>query len=110
MCATVPVEKEYADYIKTNSGLEPHRFERITLEHIMRNPIIIIEWDDNTHTIVDGNHRYAKASDFGRTSIHAFILKPALWKTAIVKDFPEPPCETVEEKAKLLQNLYSGIA
>jgi tRNA A37 threonylcarbamoyladenosine biosynthesis protein TsaE len=109
LVGTVPIEKEYADYIRENSGIEQHRYDRLRLQQIMNHPILIIEWDDNTHTVVDGNHRYVKAADLGRTEIKSIILKPALWKTAIVKGFPEPPCETIEEKSELLKNSFSGI-
>lgn len=84
----VQIDDEFASFCLTNRGIENHRLAR--LMHVARpDPILIVEWGDGTHVIVDGNHRYVAASIRGHKLIRAKVLPPQLWHRHVVLNIPD---------------------
>lgn len=90
-----PVEKDFAEWAMENRGIEQRRLERITLMHLVTSPLCYCNFQrpeslggGMSHLLVDGNHRYVKASMLGMTALPARVAPETLWRKFQVDDIP----------------------
>lgn len=89
----------------TIRGVERHRLDRVTAQDICNYPIMMahipgVGRDDpaREHLMIDGTHRYVKASFLGWKSIRAYELEPEMWEPYLV-NVPEIDDFTREQMA-----------
>lgn len=99
--AWTPVSLIYAAMFIKDRGIETHRLERLSVDHLA-DPIIYLDMGDGTHLLVDGHHRYVYAAAAGRDELPAYI---------ITKDQAEPFLVTGlrDDTEDDLRNSYSGF-
>lgn len=100
--ATIPITKNHYDHIMENSGIEEPRVERLTPE-FRDKPIIGVYWEDGTFTVIDGNHRYARAYRDGLERISCNIFIFPFWKQFVLHNSTDE-----SEKEKLLEFVKTG--
>lgn len=82
------IDMEFAATMPVRRGLEQHRLDRITVEDILVYPILLAHIPEREeHLIIDGSHRYFKASTMGWPEIPAYVLEPDVWRNFLI-DFP----------------------
>ena len=97
-----PVDLDFAKFCLTNRGVEKHRLARL-MDGPIREPILVCEWYDDTHLIVDGHHRYVASARRGFNAIKAKIIPKHVWMQHIVVGIcPEVSKQTLTQ--------FSGIA
>lgn len=99
--ARVPVEAEFAGWLRDNRGVEQWRVERLH-ERALRSPLLFAEQPDGSHLLIDGTHRYVALAERGERSTLAWLLTPREWREFTVRDAP-----TVSESA--LRAMPSGM-
>lgn len=97
-----PVDREFGRWAMENRGIEEHRLERITVAAIMTSPIAYIHMPDHTHLLVDGSHRYVKASMLGFQTILARVVPEEIWRKYEIEPMPLG-------LAKMFTSGFSGI-
>lgn len=70
----------FAKFVLENRGIEPHRLLRCDISF----PITLLLMSDDTHLIVDGNHRYVKAAMVG-AELKANMLIKEQWEQFLVE-------------------------
>lgn len=89
--AEAPVTKEQADYVLQHHGVTVANLDKITDERLL-DPILLIETsttDENVEVVlVDGNHRYVRASDKGLTWLPACVVPQELWRPFVLENLP----------------------
>ena len=80
----IPIEKKFAVTMVELRGLEYHRMARIPEDVKIWTPIIILHMPDNTHLIVDGNHRYYKAYCLNVKHIVGVVVEQEIWADYLV--------------------------
>lgn len=98
----VPVEQPNAAFIERECGIESHRLLRLPVIGKWR-PILMIQWEDGLVTVADGNHRYLRAFQLGRSLILAWIILPDVWRGFVIEDYPHVPVD-------VLKAMPSGIS
>lgn len=87
ICTYIDVDKGLADHVRLNNGIELHHLANIdTSEPCV--PIMIAEFDNGQHVVIDGNHRlvaYFNAGSGAPIELRAMIYKPALWQAYLVE-------------------------
>jgi len=87
---TLPLDLEVAAYLRSNSGIEDPRLQRLVNPYLQR-PAIAISWGilngSDEITIVDGNHRYVKKAERGDRHMNAFVFRRGLWEEFLLPDF-----------------------
>jgi hypothetical protein len=103
-----PIDPGYADWVKHNCGIEPHRLARITPQVLDTIPALFVSINpDNPYDgkLVDGNHRYLKAHMLGRTSLKLWVFP-----TDVAERFEvEIPPELYDKVFYGLHHNFSGI-
>lgn len=101
-CKTLAIQTEHVTHVLQKMGIEPHRLARITPQDLIDYPIIAVDWPDGTTSIIDGNHRFARAGLEGLTGIRAYVFAVADLEPFEI-DFPQ------ELQQIAVQNTNSGI-
>ncbi len=70
----VGMDVDFARWVAKSYGIEQHRYDRITPEAIMKSPVVYVRFPDDSHTLVDGAHRYLKAAVLGWTGVPAYVF------------------------------------
>lgn len=99
----VHVDHKFAKWCKTHRGIEKHRLDRIKTRDLKIPVIFAMHEDKSTGLLIDGHHRYVKASGKMMRTLPAFLLPPSIWTECIVTGL-----DSVH--AHKLINSYSGIA
>ena len=104
-----PVDAEFAQIVRDRRGVEAHRLARISPADLTF-PVIYVEMEAEfdhdppiSHLLVDGNHRYVKAAEWGRETIPGVIFSKAEADRCLIVGIP-----SVTE-GELLSR-HSGIA
>lgn len=97
-----PVDAEGARFCREHRGVEQHRLDRITIDTITYNPVIYCNWAGGTHLLIDGTHRYVKASMLGLPFILARVVPEEIWRPFQVESMPL-------DMAKAFTSGFSGI-
>lgn len=97
----VTIDKDHALFCLEYRGIEKHRLFPLLMEPI-REPIVVAITDDETHLILDGNHRYVAAAMRNLRSIQAKILPMRICEQHIIEGFPEVDADG-------LLTMFSGI-
>lgn len=97
-----PVNDEGAEMIRTHRGLEPHRLARITGIPPSWPPVIYLLMPDDTHLLIDGNHRYFRAWQMRSEWILTKVVPESIWKYYLVNLPVDPDIDD-------LLNGWSGI-
>ncbi|AHC30589.1 hypothetical protein CC53_gp172 [Rhizobium phage vB_RleS_L338C] len=100
----IEVDHDYAKHIFRACGIEQHRLLRITPQVIAQRPVLYVELGDGSHKLVDGNHRYLKASLLGWKDVPAYLFKKKL-----ADDFELDIPPHMNEKCKQHIPSFSGI-
>lgn len=82
--AVVP---EQAVHVIEHNGVEMGHLDRLS-ERAAEHPGILLEWNDGTETIVDGNHRYVKRWQLGKETMWFTIVTEEQIKPFLL-DFPD---------------------
>lgn len=82
-----PVEEHFAKWAMENRGVEQKRLDRLT-PAIFAQPLTYCEWENGSHLLVDGNHRYVKAAMLGVKELPARVVLPPLWRKYVVSGIP----------------------
>ena len=80
---TINVEKSAALHAKRYCGVEKQRVKKLTHDDLTR-PIIVIEYSDTEHMLIDGHHRYYFAWKQFVKTIPAFIIRKKLWERCLL--------------------------
>lgn len=80
------------DHMKSGT-IDKNRLKLVTRDMIENQPIIMVQWEDETHTIIDGNHRHFRAVQLGFREIPSFILEKRVWEKFLV----DGPTLTIDE-------------
>jgi len=81
----VPVDKDFANWMLTNRGLEPHRLLPL-IGICSLEPIIFCAEEDaeNSNLLIDGSHRFVAAAIQESTHILAYVLPKSFWSQYLV--------------------------
>lgn len=80
--------EDLVNHIKSHHGVEPDHLQHVD-KHI-DNPILLVEFADQTNLVVDGNHRIVKRWMLGKMDVDAAIFKPGQWEPFLVTDMHLP--------------------
>lgn len=108
----VPTDPEMASLLIENSGIEQHRLDRLTAKHCLSTVIIIVEFPDGQHALIDGNHRYVKACQLKLPEMPAAIVKPALWREFVVtglNELADANGLSYDDRIDRMKKGYSGL-
>ena len=75
-----PITGELIRIINERAGIERAHLDRMPDERL-RDPVMGVEWDDGTVTIVDGNHRLMKLHQRGIALVNMYLFKNPFWRT-----------------------------
>lgn len=82
-----PVELKFAEWVIKNRGVEQHRLDRITVQDLLAYPVTycIFPTPESlgggfSHLLVDGSHRYVKASQLGFNTLFGRVVPENLWR------------------------------
>lgn len=85
-CVVIDLDEGLIAMVRERHGIEPGRLECVDADGL--TPLLIAQFDDGSHVIVDGNHRAVRAWDAGLRSHRAMIFSPADWQRCLVTDLP----------------------
>lgn len=88
ICQMIDLSTDLVESIESNHGVEQDRLDKI-LDRL-DNPIVIIKFEDQTHLVIDGNHRVVKRWRLGKDDAPAFIFEPGQWEDFLVTDMDLP--------------------
>lgn len=81
----VEIRQQLYDHIMSNQGVEEKKIERLAHRpDIYCQPVLLIEWDDGSHVLVDGNHRFVILWRMGIRKIPAFVIPKATWERFVL--------------------------
>ncbi|QIG76047.1 hypothetical protein EVC24_026 [Rhizobium phage RHph_I4] len=101
---SIEVDHDYAQHVRIHNGIEKHRLDRITPQVIAQKPVIYIELGDGSHKLVDGNHRFLKASMLGWSELPGYLFHKAL-----ADEFKLDVPDHLNEAIKRMVPSFSGI-
>lgn len=70
---------ETLDSMIARHGLEADRLASMTSEEA-EDPVVVADWEDGTHVLVDGAHRRAFWAQRGRHELKGWMVPRALWE------------------------------
>jgi hypothetical protein len=97
----VNISREQGEVFAVENAVEPHRLARIGLRELAE-PIMLLDMEDGTHTLVDGSHRYVVAARMGLKVLPGWIIAKQDWMPYRVSGMPKL-------RRDHLQTMYSGI-
>jgi hypothetical protein len=83
----IAVQDTAATMFMAERGIEWHRLGRIKVADLL-TPVILCDWRDNTHLLVDGHHRYVYAALLGVKTIPAYMLTHDQWEPFVIEGVP----------------------
>jgi len=81
----IPVDRSIAELLIHERGIEKHRLTRL-MHRKIKEPLTLCIWDDGSHLIVDGNHRFVAATLSNRKHVPVRMVPGSIWKKYIVRD------------------------
>lgn len=85
---SIDLSESLVAYIEKNHGVEQSHLSNV--EHTIDNPVVLVEFEDGTSLVVDGNHRIVKRWRKGLKSATAMVFKPDQWAEFLVTGFEVP--------------------
>lgn len=84
------------DIIENHHGIEEAHIARIKAGKARHSaPALVVELDDGSCILIDGNHRCVVAWRDGKDAIEAAVFKPHDWKPCLIEDLPMTEAELV---------------
>ncbi len=81
--ATLDLEPQIVEMCRAKRGVEQWRLDRLC-EPYLSLPIVMVELEERTHLMVDGNHRYVRRWEMGYSLINAYIYALGQWEPFLV--------------------------
>lgn len=87
---SVPVDEEHAKYCLEKRGVEQDRV-KVLVEHpeYLKKPILFIHFEDDSHLLVDGTHRYVVYWWAKAKNIPAYIVPWAVAAPFVIENAPQ---------------------
>lgn len=87
---SVPVDAEHAQYCLAQRGVEQDRI-KVLIEHpeYLKKPIMFIRFEDDSHLLVDGTHRYVVYWWAKGQNIPAYIVPWAVAAPFVIENAPQ---------------------
>lgn len=81
ICTLIKLENRNIQHIKNNMGIEQARIDRL-IDPFLHYPLLGILWppENNTLTLIDGNHRAVKLHSMGEIEYRCFAFKHPFWE------------------------------
>jgi hypothetical protein len=79
----MPITDQQAAHIMRYNGIEQSRVRAITPKRAIE-PGLVLQLDDNTHILLDGNHRYVKRYSMGRSHMRFYVFTEAEARPAML--------------------------
>lgn len=100
--ALIPIDDSFVEFCLSHRGIEQHRLQRLERHHLL-SPMTFCVWQDGSHLLVDGSHRYVRHKHFGMKRGRALILPAEVWREYVIEGG-----EQVTDLDALV-NSFSGI-
>lgn len=80
MLVRTPVDSNAVAIIGARGGIDQERMDKLP-DEALREPIIGIQWDDGTVTIIDGNHRLLKLFQRNVEMVNMYLFTDPFWRS-----------------------------
>lgn len=74
--------------IAVTQGVEEERLNAQLARDVIDDPIMCVEWEKGTHTVIDGSHRVSAGFIKRQFKFKGYILKPAWWRKFVLEEIP----------------------
>ena len=89
------IDPEFATFIREKRGIEQYRLDRLR-GAALKIPVIYVKWQDGTHLMIDGHHRYVKKVDRKDRYILGYLFNdPDVWNMFTVSGVPHHISEII---------------
>jgi hypothetical protein len=78
-------QQQNYDHIMSGDTIEEPKVRRLANRpDIYCTPVILLEWEDGTHVLADGNHRFVILWRMGIRRMPAYIVTKDIWQKFLV--------------------------
>ena len=84
-----PFPQYLYDHIMQDMGIEEDRVKRLR-EPFLSEPLVSIQWPDETLTIVDGNHRAVKLFRQKNLTLCSYVIPYPVWEQFLAVSVQDP--------------------
>lgn len=85
--AVCDLYEDLITHIMKNHGVEEDHVSKVS--HMADHPVMLVEFEDGTNLLVDGNHRAVWRWRNGYRNIKALVFKPGMWEQFLVDNWDQ---------------------
>jgi hypothetical protein len=86
VCGPAVFHQQLYDHVLANNGIEKTKLARLSQRpDIYCQPVLLLECDDGSHIMADGNHRFVILWRMGIRRIPAYVIPETTWRQFVIE-------------------------